>query len=264
MMNQGVKDHILQALNKGIRLDGRKKDEFRPIEIKIGVVATAEGSAMVTCGDTQVVAGVKMDVAKPYPDSQEDGVMMFSSEMLPLSNPQFEPGPPKIESIEVARVIDRGIREGKAMDTKKLCITPGELVWNVMVDVLPINYDGNLIDIGGVASLTALYNARMPKLENDKVVPGSKTGEKIPLNAMPLPVTIGKIGDNLIVDPNDAEYQSLDARLTIAVLEDGTLCAMQKGGNASLTVKDLNEMIDLAVQKSQELRGLIKKALGMA
>jgi exosome complex component RRP42 len=262
-MNQAEKEHINEALKKGIRLDGRKKDEFRPIEIKIGVTSTAEGSAIVRCGDTEVIAGVKMGVAAPYPDSQEDGVMMFSSEMLPLSNPNFESGPPQIESIEVARVIDRGIREGKAMDTKKLCIRPGELVWNVMVDVMPLNYDGNLIDVGGMAALAALYNARMPKVENDKLVIGSKTDEMIPMNAMPLPVTIVKIGDNLIVDPTDAEYQSLDARLTVAVLEDGTLCAMQKGGDASLTVKDLNEMIDLAIVKSQEMRAKIKEALGL-
>ncbi|MBN2142759.1 exosome complex protein Rrp42 [Candidatus Woesearchaeota archaeon] len=263
-MNPAEKEHMIEALNKGIRLDGRKKDEFRPITIEVGTLSTAEGSAIVTCGETKVVAGIKMDVAKPYPDSQEDGVMMFSSEMLPLSNPNFEMGPPKIESIEVARVIDRGIREGHAMDTKKLCITPGELVWNVMVDVLPLNFDGNLIDIGGMAALTALYSAKMPKLENDKVVPGTKTEEGIPLNAMPLPVTVIKIGDNLIVDPTEAEMQNLDARLTIAVLEDGNLCAMQKGGNASLTVKDLNEMLDLAIAKSQELRQKVKAALGMA
>jgi exosome complex component RRP42 len=262
-MNQGQREHINEALKKGIRLDGRKKDEFRPIEIKIGVTSTAEGSAMVICGDTQVIAGVKLEVAKPYPDSQEDGVMMFSSELLPLSNPGFEPGPPQIASIETARVIDRGIREGKAIDTKKLCIRPGELVWNVMVDVLPINYDGNLIDVGGMAALAALYNARMPRLEKDKMVIGSKSDEQLPMKSMPVPVTVVKIGDNLIVDPTDAELACLDARLTVAVLEDGTLCAMQKGGDASLTIKDLNEMIDLAIIKSQELRAKVKEALGM-
>ena len=260
-VNQGQKTHITESLKKGIRLDGRKKDEFRPITIEVGVSSTAEGSAVVTCGDTKVIAGVKMDVAKPYPDSQEDGVMMFGSELLPLSNPMFEAGPPPIASIEVARVIDRGIREGKTMDTKKLCIRPGELVWNVMVDVLPINYDGNLIDIGGMAALAALYNAKMPEIKDDKVVPGTKTSQGIPLSAMPIPVTIVKIGDSLIVDPSQSEYDNLDARLTVAVLEDGTLCAMQKGGDASLTTKDLNEMLDLAVKKSQELRAKVKEAL---
>jgi exosome complex component RRP42 len=262
-MNEAEKLHMNDALKKGLRLDGRKHDEFRPVEIKVGVVSTAEGSAIAKCGDTEVIAGVKLEVAKPYPDSKEDGVMMFSSEMLPLSNPNFESGPPGIESIEVARVIDRGIREGKAIDTKKLCIRKGELVWNVMVDVLPLNYDGNLIDVGGMAALAALYNARMPKLEDDKVVTGSKTDEMVPMKSMPIPVTVVKIGDNLLVDPNDAEYESLDARLTVAVLEDGTLCAMQKGGDASLSAEDVSSMVELAIVKSLELRHKIKEALGL-
>ncbi len=261
-MNESAKEHIQQALKKGIRLDGRKMDEYRPIEIKIGVSSTAEGSAMVSCGDTQIIAGIKMDAGKPYPDSQEDGVLMVGSELLPLSNPSFESGPPRIESIEVARVVDRGIREGKAIDTKKLCIKPGELVWTVMIDFVPINFDGNMIDIGGLAALAALRSAKMPELKNDKVVPGTKTKEPVPVNAMPLPVTVVKIGDNLIVDPTDAEEKCIDARLTVSVLEDGKLCAMQKGGEESLTTKDINEMIELAIRKSQELRQKLKEALG--
>ena len=53
----------------------------------------------------------------------------------------------------------------------------------------------------------------------------------------------------------------LDARLTVSVLEDDTLCALQKGGDASLTTKDINEMIDLAIRKSHEIRDKIKEAL---
>lgn len=260
-MNQDLKVHINEALKKGVRLDGRKKDEFRKIEIKTGVVATAEGSALVRCGDTEVIAGVKLQLGEPYPDSQDQGTMMVGSELLPLSNPNFEGGPPGIDSIEVARVIDRGIREGKAIDTKKLCIRKGELVWTVMIDVLPLNHDGNLIDVGGLAAMAALKDTRMLEVENDKVVIGKRTHEKLPINATPLPVTVLKIGDNFIVDPTYEEEEVLDARLTVAVLEDDTLCALQKGGDASLTVKDINEMIDLAIKKSHELRKKLREAL---
>nr|MCK4929910.1 exosome complex protein Rrp42 [Nanoarchaeota archaeon] len=260
-MNQDLKNHINEALKKGIRLDGRKKEEYRKIEIRTGVVATAEGSASVKCGDTEVIAGIKLNIGEPYPDSPENGVMMVGSEMLPLSNPEFEGGPPRIDAIEVARVIDRGIREGKTIDTKKLCLKKGELVWMVMIDVLPINHDGNLIDLGGIAALTALKNAKMLEVENDKVVFGKRTKQDLPITSMPLPVTILKIGDNLIVDPTNAEEKVLDARLTVSVLEDDTLCAMQKGGDASLSIKDINEMIDLAIKKSQEIRKKLQEAL---
>ncbi len=260
-MNQDLKNHINEALKKGIRLDGRKKEEFRKIEIETGVVATAEGSARVKCGDTELLAGIKLDVGTPYPDSPDDGVMMVGSELLPLANPEFESGPPKIQSIETARVIDRGIREGKVIDTKKLCIEKGEHVWMVMIDVLPINYDGNLIDLGGLAALAALKNAKMTELKDNKVQYGKRTKQDLPIRSMPIPVTVVKIGENLIVDPTDAEEKVLDARLTVSVLEDDTICAMQKGGNATLSVKDINEMMDLAIKKSQELRKKLEEAL---
>lgn len=260
-MNQELRNHINEALKKGIRLDGRKKEELRKIKIETGVVATAEGSARIKCGDTEVIAGVKLATGVPYPDSPEEGVMMVGSELLPLANPEFESGPPKIQSIETARVIDRGIREGKAIDTKKLCITKGELVWMVMIDVLPVNYDGNLIDLGGLAALAALKDANMIELKDGKPQFGKRTKEKLPIKSMPIPVTVVKIGDNLLVDPTDAEEKVLDARLTIAVLEDGSLCSMQKGGNSPLSTKDINEMIDLAVKKSEELRVKLEEAL---
>jgi exosome complex component RRP42 len=260
-MNQELKNHINEALKKGVRLDGRKKEEYRNIEITTGVVATAEGSARVKCGDTEVIAGVKLEVGEPYPDSQDEGTMMVGSELLPLSNPDFESGPPGIDAIEVARVIDRGIREGKAIDTKKLCVRKGELVWTVMIDVLPLNHDGNLIDVGGLAALAAIKNTKMVEIENDKIVIGKRTNESLPVVSMPIPVTVLKIGDNLIVDPTDEEEEVLDARLTVSILEDDTLCAMQKGGDASLTTKDINDMIDLAIRKSHEIRKKLQEAL---
>ena len=57
-----------------------------------------------------------------------------------------------------------------------------------------------------------------------------------------------------LVDPNENEEKIIDARLTVAVMEDGNLCAMQKGGDHPLTVKDIDTMINLAITKSKELR----------
>ena len=107
MIDQEARKHLRESLAKGIRYDGRKKDEFRDIEIKTGFLSTAEGSAQVKCGETIVLAGVKMSVEKPYPDTQEEGILMVSAELLPLSNPKYESGPPDAVAIEVARVIDR-------------------------------------------------------------------------------------------------------------------------------------------------------------
>jgi exosome complex component RRP42 len=253
--------HIITALKKGIRLDGRKPLEFRPITIETGFLATAEGSARVKCGDTEILAGVKMQVGKPYPDTPDSGVMMVGIELLPLSNPMFEQGPPGIESIEVARVIDRGIRESKTIDEKALCITPGESVWMVNVDLCPINTNGNLIDVGALAAIAALKNTRLPTRDGAEVKYGELTDERLPVASVPIPVTIVKIGDVLIVDPTADEFAVADARLTVTTEENGSLCALQKGGDAPLTLDEISEMIDIATQKAKELRAMLMKAL---
>jgi len=258
MMNHEVKEHIRNALKKGIRIDGRKLEELRPISIETGFLSTAEGSAKIIFGDAEVLAGVKMAIEKPYPDTPEDGVLMVGAELLPLSNPEFESGPPSIESIETARVIDRGIRESKAFNTKSLCLEKGEKVWTVAIDIVPLNYDGNLIDMGGLAALAALKNARFPKMNEDGTVDYHvKTDKTLELQKMPVPITVCKIGDLLIVDPTDEEEKAVDARLTVTVLDDDKICALQKGGDSPLTMKDIEKMVDLAIKTSKVLRSKI-------
>ena len=121
-----TKKRIKDYLESGKRFDSRKPLEYRDIDIEIGISKNAEGSARVRIGKTEVVAGVKMDVGTPYPDHEEEGTMMTTLELLPLSSDEFEYGPPSINAIEMARIIDRGIRESGAIDFKKLCIKKEE------------------------------------------------------------------------------------------------------------------------------------------
>lgn len=254
-MNQEMQEHTKQALQKGVRLDGRKCDEFRNITIETGFISTAEGSARVKFGDAEVIAGVKLALEKPYEDTPDSGVLMVNSELLPLSNPDFESGPPSIDSIETARVIDRGVRESKAIDTKKLCVSAGEKVWSIAIDVVPVNYDGNLIDMGGLAALAALKNARFPKVKEDGTIDyHARTDQKIELSKQPIPVTVYKIGEILLIDPTDEESKTAEARLTVTVLDDNKLCALQKGGDSPLSAKDVEKMVDLAFAKAAEIK----------
>ncbi len=259
MVDTEMKKHVIECLNKGIRYDGRKTDEFRKIEIETGFIGTAEGSSRVKCGNTEVLAGVKMSVEKPFSDTPEEGILMVGAELLPLSNPLFESGPPGEYAIEVARVIDRGIRESKSLDNKKLCIKVGEQVWTIHVDICPINVDGNLIDIGSIAAVSAILSAKFPKLENDKVDYKIKTEERIPISKTPIAVTVFKIGTHFIVDPIETEEKVMDARLTITTTEDENICSLQKGGEGTLTIDEIDKMIDLALLKAKEIRKLIKR-----
>ena len=215
------KRKLNDLLSKGIRLDGRKPDEFRKIKVEYGVSKTAEGSAKVTLGDTELIAGVKLEVAKPYPDTPNQGGLMIGAELLPLASPDFETGPPSEWAIEVARVVDRGIRESHAMDVHKLVIREGELAWTVIADICILNDGGNILDAGSVAVLAALKDTKFPKLEGDVINYKEQTTKKLPLDKMPIAVTVYKIGDNLFVDPVSEEEKVYDARLTVTSIEDG-------------------------------------------
>ena len=115
-----MKSYIKSLIENGQRVDGRKLTDVRDIVITNDVSTKAEGSARVKWGDTEVIAGVKMSVGTPYSDSPDKGTLMVTSELLPMANENFSAGPPSIESIELARVIDRGIRESNMIDLKKL------------------------------------------------------------------------------------------------------------------------------------------------
>jgi len=257
-MNEELKAHIIGLLDKGTRLDGRKALEYRqPIKVEYDVSKSAEGSARVLIGETEIITGVKMAVESPYPDTPDSGNLMVGAELSPLANPEFESGPPSIESIELARVVDRGIRESKAIDTKKLCIEEGEKVWSVMIDLAPINDAGNLFDIAALSALAAVKNAKFPKLEGETVNYLEKTDTPLPLNKDPISVTVCKIGKHFIVDPITEEEKVIDARLTVAVGEDNNLYALQKGGETTLTEEDISQMIDIAIEKTKELRKVL-------
>ena len=258
-MNKGIKDHLKQAIALGVRGDGRGLLDFRKIEIETGISNTAEGSARIKMGNTQVVVGVKLSVDKPFSDRPDEGIVMVGAELLPLASPEFETGPPDIWSIEIARVTDRGIRESKTIDAKALCIKPGEKVWGVSTDVCALNDDGNLLDAASLGALIALQDTRFPTVENDVVDYKHKTNKRLPLTKLPIAVTVLKIGNYLLVDPTLEEQKILDARLTITTTEEGNICALQKGGDSPLTAEEIVKMIDIALEKAAELRKLVKK-----
>ncbi|MBI5061228.1 MAG: exosome complex protein Rrp42 [Candidatus Aenigmarchaeota archaeon] len=252
-------DIIRNMVAKNRRIDHRKFDEYRKISIEIGVVKSAEGSARVKLGDTDVIAGVKIDIGTPYPDTPDEGALSVAAELLPLASPEFESGPPGENAIELARVVDRAIRESKAIEFEKLCIEPGKKVWVVYVDIDVLDDDGNLIDACGIAAVSALLTAKIPKIEkegDDYKVDYEVKDKHFPMMGIPVSTTIVKIGDSIITDPNLAELHAMDSRLTVGTLE-GHICSMQKGGSGGFSVEEVEKIVDMAEKKGNELRKII-------
>jgi len=251
-------EYILKLLEKNERLDGRKLDEFRKITIEKNHIKRAEGSARVKIGKTDMIVGIKMELGTPYPDTPNSGVLRTDAEFVPLAHPEFHTGKPGEVPTEAARVIDRGIRESETIDVEKLCIEKGEKVWTVFVDVYPINHDGNLIDAGSLGAIVALKCAKMPSIDKDGNVDRENLKGSLPINHIPITITIGKVMDKMIVDPTFEEEKVLDCKLCVATTEEGKVVSMQKIGVGFLTDDDVDEMIDIAVKRGKELRKLVE------
>jgi exosome complex component RRP42 len=250
------KDYIYNLMIKGKRQDGRGFKDFRDIKLETNIISKAEGSAKVTLGETQVLVGVKLQTGTPFPDSQDEGVIITNLELNPIASPEFEPGPPREDAIEMARVVDRGIRESGAIDIKKLCITVGESVWIVFIDVHVLNDDGNLIDASCLAAIAALMTTVVPNEQQE-------IGTNVPLamKEIPVGVTVAKIGSKLIVDPSLDEEAVCETKITIVSSSDGSVAGMQKMGSAPLTEAEVMEAIDMACEKAAELRVLYLEEL---
>ena len=256
------KKRIAELLAKGKRSDGRGFTDYREIKIEPGAIERAEGSARVHLGETDVLVGVKIGTGTPFPDTPDTGVLTVNAELVPLASPDFEPGPPGENAVELARVVDRGIRESKAIDLENLCVESGKLVFVVFVDIYVLNHDGNLIDASAIAALAALLNAKMFKytVEDCQII--KKPGyTPLPVVDYPVAVTFAKIANKIILDTELDEEQVMDARLTMTLDKDGNICAIQKGGGSGyFTREEILEASKIAQEKTAELRKIVVKS----
>jgi len=250
---------ITDLAKQGKRADGRALDEMREFSVVKDKFENAEGSAIVRLGKTEVVAGIKMEVGKPYPDSQDEGAISVGAELVPIAHPDYESGPPSPIEIEVARVVDRGIRESKSIDFKKLCIKEGEAVWVSYFDFYAINSDGNLFDAGSIAALVCFMNSRIPKINVDNKIIKHEYEGKIELKRLPVLTTFVKVGGRILLDPTYVEEKAAEARYSVATTEDGFISAMQKGVGGSFTLDEVNYMIDLGFKTGNEVRKKLQK-----
>ena len=258
------KDRVRRFALRGLRLDRRGPLDYRPISIATDVFANADGSAVVDLGGTKVAAGVKYELGSPFPDTPNKGAVMVDAELLPMANPTFEPGPPDENAIELARVVDRGIRESNAIDLEKLAVEPGKWVWLVFVDLRVLDDNGNLFDAASISAITALATSRIPVVEWVGETPTVVRGDyERPLRVaeIPLLTTFVKIGNAIFVDPSADEMRAADARISVATVDDGSVTAIQKGGEGAFTKEELSLVFDRAIDRGKYLREIVKKVI---
>lgn len=250
-----MRNKVYNLLLQDRRIDGRHPKELRPLSIQTGLLSKAEGSALVSMGSTKILTGIKIELGTPFPDRPDEGTFTVNAELLPLASTSFEPGPPDERGVELARVVDRSIRESGVLDLKKLCLIEGEKVYIIFIDIYVLDYDGNYFDPSLISALAALATAKIPKYE---VADGKlrKTEEhfSLELNSLPFTVMIGVLGEKFLIDPQMEEEKVLDVSMIIGADEKGNITCIQKNSPGQVPINLMDEILETVVEKTDEVR----------
>ncbi|RWR91865.1 exosome complex component RRP45A isoform X1 [Cinnamomum micranthum f. kanehirae] len=215
---------IEKALLSELRFDGRCPFAYCQLTIKFGRhcdVCSEEGSSEVQLGQTHVVPFVTSQLVQPYRDRPNEGTRSVFTEFSPIADPSLEPGRPREYAVELGCMVDRGLRESRAVDTESLCVLAGRLVWAIRVDL-------HILDDGGPECT----------LEGDDgqevTVHPPEVKEPLPLiiHHLPLAVTFAFFGsgDIPVIDPTHYEEAVMRGRMTATINASGDVCVVQKAG----------------------------------
>jgi len=221
------------------RPDGRKPDEIRSMEAKVGVVPNANGSAMFSFGDTVAIAAV-YGPRKMHPQHQQDpekGTLRCNYNMLSFSvSERIRPGPNR-RSTEISKITEWALEP--VLMIKKY----SNMAIDVHINILQADASTRCAGINAAA--LALAHAG------------------IPMKDLVSSVSIGKLDKQLVVDLDKDEEDWEDGEgstdIPISMTPHGEITHIQLDGRISS--KELKEVIELARKMTKEIYEVQKKAL---
>lgn len=259
------REFLLKAIEEKKRLDGRQTYDYRSIKITFG---SDYGCCFVDLGKTKVMAQVSCELVVPKESRPSEGIMFFNIELSPIASPGFEMGRQSELLVKLNRQLERCLRNSKCIDTESLCVVSGEKVWQIRVDVHVLNHDGNLMDAGSIAAITALCHFKRPDIGihgEEVTVYGPEERDPIPLSIYHMPICVSfsffQQGTYLLVDPCEKEERVMDGLLMIAMNKHREICSIQSSGGIMLLKEQVLRCSKIASVKVSEITELINKAL---
>lgn len=225
-----------KMLVDGKRIDGRKPEEMREVEMRVGVISRANGSAMVRFGDTVAIASVYGPRAlfPRFLQESRTGILRCRYNMAPFSvEDRKSPGPDR-RSVELSKVIRLALEPSIFLeDFPKATI-------DVFVEI--IQADGSTRVAGINAASLALASAG------------------IPMKDLVAACSAGKIDGTLIADLNGKEDNNSESDMAVAILPSKErVSLLQMDGN--LTKDEFEKLLKLAKENIKRIYELQKKAL---
>ena len=218
------------------RESGRRINEIRKIEFIKNITKYAEGSCLISVGDTKVICTATVDdKVPPFVKGTGSGWITAEYSMLPRATDkrvQREREKANSRSIEIQRLIGRSLRAG--VDLKKL----GER--QIIIDCDVIQADGGT----RCASITGGFVAL--KLAIDKLL-SNKIIRENPIKSYLAAISCGIYKNICMVDFDYHEDSNSDVDLNFVINENNELIEVQGTGEQKTFSKEkLDEMFDLA------------------
>jgi len=235
------------------RLDGRKYDELREIEMIKDFVIYPEGSVMIHMGNTKVLCNASVEErVPPFKKDSGEGWVTAEYSMLPRATHdrtvrEISKLKKNNRSVEIQRLIGRALRY--AVDFKKL----GER--SITVDCDVIQADGGT----RTASITGGYVALA--IACQKLVTMGICSEN-PITGMVSAISVGIVEDQPILDLCYEEDSHARVDMNIIMTDKKGFIEVQgTGEDGSFTRDELNQLLDLAEKGNQKLQEVQKKVL---
>jgi ribonuclease PH len=239
-----------------MRPDGRKPDELRPVEIATGYLKTAEGSALITIGNTQVLCAASVETSvPPFLRNTGKGWVTAEYSMLPRATStrttrEVAKGRPSGRTHEIQRLIGRSLRA--VIDLSVL----GER--SIILDCDVIQADGGT----RVASITGAYVAlalAVKQMQKYKMV------SKSPLTGAVAAISVGMLRGEAILDLCYEEDSGADVDANVVMTDGGRFIEFQATAeHKSFDDTQMGHMTELAKKGVAELIAIQKAAVELA
>ena len=234
------------------RIDGRKNDELRPVEIIPNINKFAEGSCLIRCGNTQVLCTASVEDRTPPHVPAGEGWVTAEYSMLPRANRERsrrDISKLKLSgrSAEIQRLIGRALRS--VVDRKKLG------PWNITIDCDVLQGDGGTRTASVTGGFVALSYACW-KLVEEGVIP------EMPLTTCVAAVSAGIVDNVPMLDLCYEEDSSAMVDLNCVMNHEGELIEIQGTGEGrAFTIDEQRQLVDLCAKGIRELQAIQKTAL---
>jgi len=236
------------------RIDGRNKDQIRPVKITRNYIKYAEGSVLIEMGDTKVICTASVDEkVPPFIKGTGKGWVTGEYGMLPRSTEvrkvrESVRGKIDGRTMEIQRLIGRALRS--IVDLDRL----GERT--VYIDCDVIQADGGTRTASITGSYVALVDALNALFEQEKL-------KQIPLNGFIAAVSVGIKDGEAILDLNYAEDSTCQVDMNLVMTDKGEFIEIQGTGEESpFSRVQFSEMLELGEKGIKDLIEVQKQSLG--